>query len=329
MLPQRSPGPPGRGNAIIFGVGTDVDELDPRTTDTQEGYIAACNVYDCLVLYDLGATTIRPGLAESWEISDDGLVYTFHLRQGVKFHDGDEFNADAVVTWYNSIPGRRAGSQYDATAMVYMQDFITVLDRQSRSGGRVHGPDDIAEPYAPLLANLAIPIAGIVSPKAVAKGLDYRAVNPSGTGAFKLARPEGLDARQPDGAGSQPGLLGWRAEGRPADHQGHSRRSTRLQARRGRRNRYCLGAQPGGRRKDARSNPDLVVVEDAGLNTNCVEFNVTKDPFTCKEVRQALNYAVNKQELSDGLYNGNMVPAGGVLPASRLGVQPGSEGVPI
>src|SRR5262245_7079976 len=44
------------GNAIIFGVGTDVDELDPRTTDTQEGYIVAANVYDCLVLYDLGAT---------------------------------------------------------------------------------------------------------------------------------------------------------------------------------------------------------------------------------------------------------------------------------
>ena len=63
-----------------------------------------------------------------------------------------------------------------------------------------------------------------------------------------------------------------------------------------------------------RDNPDLVIVEAAGLNTNAVEFNVTKDPFTTKEIRQALNYAVNKQELSDGLYNGNMVPAGGVLP---------------
>ena len=59
-------------SAIIFGVGTDVDELDPRTTDTQEGYIVASNVYDCLVLYELGATTLRPGLAESW----DCLLYT-------------------------------------------------------------------------------------------------------------------------------------------------------------------------------------------------------------------------------------------------------------
>ena len=49
----------------------------------------------------------------------------------------------------------------------------------------------------------------------------------------------------------------------------------------------------------ARSNPDLVIVEDAGFNVNAIYFNVTKDPFTSKEVRQALNYAVNKEELSD------------------------------
>src|SRR5215213_1096510 len=107
-------------NAIIFGVGTDIDELDPRTTDTQEGYIAAANIYDCLVLSDFGATTIRPGLAESWDISDDGLVYTFHPRQGVKCHDGHEFNADAVITWYNSFLEGAPGSQYDATAMPYV-----------------------------------------------------------------------------------------------------------------------------------------------------------------------------------------------------------------
>src|SRR5688572_21367955 len=113
-------------NAIIFGVGTDVDSLDPRTIDTQEGYIVCANVYDCLVLYDLGATTIRPGLAESWEISDDGLEYTFHLRQGVNFHDGEPFNADAVLTWYNSFLEGAPDSQYDVTQMPYVKDFITV-----------------------------------------------------------------------------------------------------------------------------------------------------------------------------------------------------------
>src|SRR6188508_1631680 len=177
-------------NAIIFSVGTDIDELDPRTTDTQEGYTVAANVYDCLVLYDLGATTIRPGLAESWEISEDGLVYTFNLRQGVSFHDGEPFNADAVVTWYNSIDEGAPGSQYDAVRMVYMADFITSWIDKVEAADEYTVRMTLPSPYAPLLANLAIPIAGIVSPAAVAKGLDYVMVNPSGTGAFKLASPD-------------------------------------------------------------------------------------------------------------------------------------------
>ncbi len=167
-------------STIIFGVGTDVDELDPRTIDTQEGYIVCANVYDCLVLYDLGATTIRPGLAESWEISEDGLVYTFNLRQGVKFHDGEDFNSDAVVTWYNSIDEGAEGSQYDATRMVYMADFITNWIDSVEAVDEYTVRMTLPAPYAPLLANLAIPIASIPSPKAIAEGLDYLAVIPPG-----------------------------------------------------------------------------------------------------------------------------------------------------
>ena len=115
----------GAAGVLTFGVGTDIDELDPRQIDTQEGYIACANVYDCLVLYDYGATTIRPGLAESWEIREDGKQYTFKLRRGVKFHDGADFNADSVVTWFKSIKEGAPGSQYDATQMVYVNDFTS------------------------------------------------------------------------------------------------------------------------------------------------------------------------------------------------------------
>ncbi|HLL50146.1 MAG TPA: ABC transporter substrate-binding protein [Thermomicrobiales bacterium] len=300
-------------NAIIFGVGTDVDELDPRTIDTQEGYIACANIYDCLVLYELGSTTLRPGLAESWEISDDGLTYTFNLRQGVNFHDGAPFNADAVVTWFNSIKEGAPGSQFDATRMVYMQDFISSwidsVEAVDESTVRMTLP----EPYSPLLANLAIPIAGIVSPTAIEAGLDSVAVNPSGTGAFRLARPEDwtrdsqlvLEAN-PDYWGGAPKVEQFIIRVVPEG-------STRLQQVEAGELDIAWALTPEDVER-ARENPDLVVVEDAGLNTNCVELNTTKEPFTSKEVRQALNYAVNKEELSEGLYNGNMVPAGGVLP---------------
>jgi peptide/nickel transport system substrate-binding protein len=300
-------------DTLIFAAGTDVDELDPRTTDTQEGYIVAANVYDCLVMYDYGATTIRPGLAESWEISTDGLEYTFHLRQGVSFHDEAPFNADAVVTWFNSIKEGAPGSQFDATRMIYTQDYVT------SKVDRVEKVDDatvkmfLPAPYAPLLANLAIPVASMISPNAIALGLDELAVNPSGTGAFRLAKKDDWTrdsqlvlTANPDYWGGAPKVQRFIFKVVPES-------STRLQqveagdidiA-------WALSAEDIQRAKD---NPDLKVVEADGLNTNNVELNTSKEPFTSKEVRQALNYAVNREELSEGLYNGNMTVAGGVLP---------------
>ncbi|MBL8128306.1 MAG: twin-arginine translocation signal domain-containing protein, partial [Chloroflexia bacterium] len=256
-------------SAIIFGVGTDIDELDPRTTDTQEGYITCANVYDCLVLYELGATTLRPGLAESWEISDDGLEYTFKLRQGVKFHDGDDFNADSVVTWFNSIKEGAEGSQYDATRMVYMADFISNWIDKTEKVDDFTVKMTLPAPYAPLLANLAIPIAGIVSPKAIAQGLDYVAVNPSGTGAFKLAQTSDwtrdsqmtLEAN-PDYWGGAPLVQQLIIKVVPEG-------STRLQQVETGELDIAWALTPEDVEK-ARTNPDLVVVEDAGLNTNNV-----------------------------------------------------------
>ncbi len=314
-------------NAIIFGVGTDVDELDPRTTDTQEGYIVASNVYDCLVLYDLGATTIRPGLAESWEISEDGRVYTFNLRQGVSFHDGEPFNADAVVTWYNSIDEESPDSQYDATRMVYIADFVTTWIDTVEAVDEFTVRMTLPEPYAPLLANLAIPIAGIVSPAAIARGLDDVAVNPSGTGAFRLASPGDWTRDSQMVLQANPDYWG----GAPKVEQFIMRvipeSSTRLQSLEAGEIDIAWALVPEDVER-TRENPDLVVVEDAGLNTNMIELNVGKDPFTSKEVRQALNYAVNKEELSEGLYNGNMVPAGGVLPPVDWAYNPDLQSYP-
>jgi peptide/nickel transport system substrate-binding protein len=79
-------------------------------TDGESFYIGA-QVYDGLLTFEPGTTRIKPALAESWEISEDGLEWTFHLREGVKFHDGTDFNADAVLfnfdrVWDRDHPNR-------------------------------------------------------------------------------------------------------------------------------------------------------------------------------------------------------------------------------
>jgi ABC-type transport system substrate-binding protein len=314
--------------ALLFGIGTDADHLDPRQINTQEAYIACANIYDCLVLYDLGAATIRPGLAESWQISDDGLQYTFKLRQGVTFHDGAAFNADAIITWYNSFKEGAPGSQFDATKMPYMEPFLTALV------DTVEKVDDstvvfkLPKPYSPLLANLAIPIFGIISPTAIQQfGLDV-SVNPSGTGAFMLASPDDWVRESQITLAANPSYWGGAPGVQSVIFKIAPESSTRLQQVESGETDVAIFLTPDDVAK-AQENSDLQVLDVAGLNTNCVEFNVSKEPFTSKEVRQALNYAINKEELSQGLYGGSMVPAGGVLPPSDWAYNPDLKGYPF
>ena len=88
---------PKKGGTLVFGRGGDSVGLDPAYETDGNSFMICDNVYEALVFFKDESTAIEPGLATSWEISPDGLTYTFKLRKGVKFHDGTPFNADAVV----------------------------------------------------------------------------------------------------------------------------------------------------------------------------------------------------------------------------------------
>ena len=82
---------------LVFGRGGDSVGLDPAYETDGNSFMVCDNIYEALVFYADESTALEPGLAESWDISPDGKTYTFHLRKGVKFHDGTPFNADEVV----------------------------------------------------------------------------------------------------------------------------------------------------------------------------------------------------------------------------------------
>ena len=83
-------------NVLIVGQIAEPLALDPHTVTAVNDFRILMNVYDGLVRYKNGKLEVEPALATGWTISDDGLTYTFTLREGVKFHDGTDFNAEAV-----------------------------------------------------------------------------------------------------------------------------------------------------------------------------------------------------------------------------------------
>jgi len=85
------------GGTLVFGRGGDSVGLDPAYETDGNSFMICDNIFEALVAYADESTALEPGLAESWKISSDGKTYTFKLRKGVKFHDGTDFNADAVV----------------------------------------------------------------------------------------------------------------------------------------------------------------------------------------------------------------------------------------
>lgn len=99
----------GSTSAQTLRVGIEIPaQLDPAFASADSEILVLSNVYDYLVEID-AANEIRPGLAESWETSDDGLTWTLHLREGVTFHDGSEFGSEDVVWTFERLRDPEAG----------------------------------------------------------------------------------------------------------------------------------------------------------------------------------------------------------------------------
>jgi len=115
---------------LIFGMSGDADKLDPADVTDGESISRMDNIFEGLVEYTAGGTDIQPALATSWNISDDGLNITLILRKNVTFHDGTEFNADAVVFSFENTKC----SNDDKSSNVYRCNCKS--DKRRKMGGR-------------------------------------------------------------------------------------------------------------------------------------------------------------------------------------------------
>lgn len=167
-------GTPVQGGTLSIAYG-EPPTLDPRVSGATDWWRAGYAVFDPLIYQEAGTLKHYPGLAESWEISEDGLEYTFKLRQGVTFHDGEPFNADAVKYTFDSIQDPDLKS---LTAIGYLGPYVETQVVDEFTAKVV-----FSAPYAPFLNNLTHSVLSPVSPKAGPNYTEF-AFHPVGTGPF-------------------------------------------------------------------------------------------------------------------------------------------------
>ncbi len=161
---------------LTIGISKEPAKLNPVLIPGIYGEALAGNIFDTLISFKESASTPAPGLAKSWEITENGKQYTFHLRKGVKFHNGQPFTAadvkftiEATMNPANASPSKEFFAPVDRVEIV--DDYTVTLF--------------LKDAYAPLLLALGNPTSGILPKDLVSKvGMDEFDRHPVGTGPF-------------------------------------------------------------------------------------------------------------------------------------------------
>jgi len=295
--------PPG---VLVVGQIAEPKSLDPHAVTAVNDFRILMNVYDGLVRYRNGTLEVEPALATSWTIGEDGTEYTFELRDGVEFHDGTPFNAQAVEFNFDRMLDE-SHPYHDTGPFPLAFFFSAVEDVEAVDGDTVKFT--LKEPYAPFLSNLAYPTGLIVSPEAVKKhGADFGR-NPSGTGPFAFAEWEAnakvavtRNEHYWDGAPSLDAVVF-----RPITDA----------------NTRVAEMLSGGIDVMVEIPPDSVSTfdgngftlhEQAGPHVWFLILNAKEGPFSDRRVRQAVNYAIDKKALVENVLQGTAQIAAGPTP---------------
>jgi ABC-type transport system substrate-binding protein len=283
------------------------DNYDPRSldpalsTDVPTGR-AVGYVFDGLAVFTPDAK-LEPGLAERWDVSADGMTYTFHLRRGVKFHDGTPFVARQVVrSWQRVLdPAVRGGRGWPLYPIRGARDYA---EGRARNIGGLAAPNDstvvvtLTEPFAIFPKLLAMPVASIV-PDSIPANFGER---PVGTGPWKLAEWRHDDyllfAKNADYWGGAPEEDSLRAriiaEPSTAVAEFESGNVDVLNIPQGEAEQW---QESPDRRRLLQSAPALQLIY-IGVNT-------TRGALADPRVRQALNHAVDVNTIINQLVSGS------------------------
>ncbi len=314
---------PAGPSQFIYGRGTDSVGLDPAIVTDGESFRVSGQVLEGLYTFAPGTTSPTPALAEECAANEDATIWTCTLRQGVKFHDGSDFNADAVI--FNFERWRFTTNEYHFAEQVF--EYYEAMWGGFDDAGVITGIEKVddftvkftlATPMAPFLANLAMDSFALSSPAAIeANGAAYGtpAVGAVGTGPFKFVEwAEGdhitveANADYWGGKATVDQVI-WRVI------PDASARYLALKA-------GDIHGMEQATPEDfeaAQSDPELQVLFDAPLNTVYLAFNFKIKELQDPKVREAIAHAINKPAMAEAFWGASGQVAKTLVPSSMWG----------
>ena len=315
---------------LVAALNADIQTADVQKTS--KDYEVPFNIFDRLVDVEVdadGNSKIVPSLAESWDISDDGLEYTFHLRQGVKFHNGNDFTAEDVAYTFHRMLTVEGGVNTEFIDQIKGADELLAGETDTLEGVEV--ADDytikvtLKEPFAGFLASISSPGVSIYDSEATEAAGDQFGMDPAvtvGTGPFEFAswsfNNQLVLTRNEDywkGASGLPGVV---IKIIPdTETQSMMFESGELDI-------LDLDYAADSVDRFTETYPDQIV---QGPRVGIVYFtmNFNKEPFQDVRVRKAVQMSIDRQAILDALYGGRGQVEQGIFPHGLIGFNPDQE----
>lgn len=295
------------GGELVFVISQDAPTLDPHGMNDTATTNATTQLFDRLTEYAADGSVV-PALAESFKTVDD-TTWEFKLKEGVKFHDGTDFNADAVKMTIERIIDPEFASPR-AVVLNMIKEVVVVDDHTVQF--------KTEKPFAPLPAHLAHNAGSIIAPSAIEEensGGKKVSENPVGTGPFKFVSwstgSEMIFEKNADYWGEKKAAVD------TLKFVVVPEQATRMaMLETGDAHIAQVGASDVER---AKGMADVTITSEKSTRMDYLGFNMNKAPYDNLKVRQAISMAINKSDVVDGILDGQGVPAVGPLAPTVVG----------
>jgi peptide/nickel transport system substrate-binding protein len=292
----------GPRDTLVFAASADATTLDPHnTTDTESDQVIMM-MYETLIGFD-DQMQIVPRLAERWDVGPDGVTWTFHLREGIRFHDGTPFNAEAVRLNFERVLDPEAN--HKRLILFNMFDRVEAVDDRTVRIVTKY-------PFGAFEPTMAHVSAAIVNPTVAAKsGKDFGlgADRASGTGPYRIAswrKDQEIVLERNDDYWGEKGKTR-RIVYRPIPEA--AARVLALEAG----DVDVITRVPAADTARLERLPDLRVTKTPSVGMQQFRFNLTKKPFNDTRVRLAISYAINRRAIVDNLVSSFARPSTSAL----------------